>query len=220
MEPSHVSTRKVDMRSRHAILVLATAIIGLGVWVAVASGPDEPPALSQPTFAARSPLNDAPNSAHGRQAAASESAPALTQEMLMEILRVRRRLGVADSSQPLTSESVAEPSDNEFMDALKRLAGPAAKDPTSSDSVANSSTSSDPAPCSEAAGRRSLAAGDANSDEVAASDQRLVRTLRAAARQLDLRASDLEDDRKFEHAERLRKLARHLRDEAREADSP
>ncbi|MFO0905416.1 MAG: hypothetical protein U0939_20575 [Pirellulales bacterium] len=139
--------------------------------------------------------------------------PVQRDPVLEEILRLRRSLG-----GPLPGQALDE---RQFAEALRRIAQPADGIPAAPATDAPVPDASSPVdPPADAAPLLPLTDPDEGltGDPTAAPqflDQHLVDMLRHTSRELDARACDLDDQRRFDTADRLRKLARRMRTELR-----
>jgi hypothetical protein len=129
-----------------------------------------------------------------------------------DILEIRRRQGaelfddalldsVLAGDSGLSADSASEIRTDDFSAALRRVAATSAADASVTDAARLEV-------CQQQY-ERSLRLGD---------DHEMIAALRAAGRHLDRRADELEVDQQFQHADRLRRLAHRLRQEARVVD--
>ncbi len=146
----------------------------------------------------------------------------LQQDAMAEILRIRRQQGdlLAGSIFAELSDDQpgsASPSDDPsgFAEALKRVMQRTAPSAPPPPSLKQPGTTERTIRCEEAYGQVALQGLSAASEE-----SPFARALRRAARLLDGRANDAEDEREFDEADRLRELANQLRAEARGEQTP
>ena len=128
--------------------------------------------------------------------------PAPRDPVLEDILRLRRSLG-----GPLPGQLLDE---RQFAEALRRIAQPA--DGVPADGVPAAPVSDVPSPDVPPADAAPLL------PLTEPNDQHLIEMLRHTSRELDGRACDLDDQRRYDAADRLRKLAKRMRAELRRLD--
>lgn len=189
------------------------AFLSLGPWTCWGDEPLAPPAPIRSSENAIPPVERV-------EPARVDSAPlpppdAGTQgrdPVLEEIVRLRRTLG-----SPLQNDPQGE---RAFTDALRQLARPPALPPQLP--PIGSTAPGDVIP------KLPFPADTTQPDDVAVPAPRTLRgptgndvlvTLRSSSRELDMRAHDLDERRQYDTADRLRKLARQLRREARRLES-
>jgi len=218
--------------SNSRIVLLALAV-GCLTWPATAAA-DKPNSGKKPPAATSPDPSLAPSApAPAVQQSPALSAP-LTPDAIEEILRLRRAMGVSESLQVGPKDGGAPLSpDDQFRQALLTLAGQAPSLPPAPAAVQAArpqSIDSLPPPVVDPTAERDRAVelipaqGSAKSPgdeslESFGADMIVVASLRDTSRMLDSRAHDLDEARRFDEADKLRRLAARLRKEARRIES-
>jgi len=215
--------------SRIVLLALAAGCL---TWSAAAAA-DKPNSGKKPPAATSPDPSLAPSDA----APAVQQSPALpaplTPDAIEEILRLRRAIGMSESLRVGTKDDAPLSPDDQFRQALLTLAGQAPSLPPAPAAVQAArpqSIDSLPPPVVDPTAERDRAVelipaqGSAKSPgdeslESFGADMIVVASLRDTSRMLDSRAHDLDEARRFDEADKLRRLAARLRKEARRIES-
>jgi len=214
-------------RSRFLSLTIVFMVLtaGLIIWRAAAAA-DKPKSAdgnNEPSFETLPELPPTPTTPTAPRSIDSIPAP-LGADAIEEILRLRRSLSGGDDSRGSTKEGQNQAADEQFRQALRSLGD----QPRSSPPLPAPTAEVPPLvePTNEPNGAVEfipdrLPSSHADHDvlESCAADMAVVATLRDTSRLLDNRAHDLDAERRFDEAEKLRQLAARVRKDARRIES-